>query len=301
MRNIAFGYSNRCNISCDHCVAAGEKTTYSKMDLNAAKTAIIELKNAGITGISFTAGEPTIYFDDLLELLNLCKQLKIFTRVVTNCFWATDSDTAQKMVAQLKGSGLEQLRLSFSRWHQKSISKTNITNTVHGCQENDVDYFISFVTDFSAEDEPLEDYLRENRLKFFPEPLIYSGRARKYLKNPVSTDFRDNRCAMNCYLAPDFNLYACCDAGSHFTNTNAFFLGNLKTDEAEKLFASYDNNQLFQAVRFMGLSSIATFYGMRSSDIVKLRKCELCEILFNDKRSFSYLLENLSELLKYHK
>ena len=90
MRNIAFGYSTRCNIKCEHCVAAGEKLASSKMELNEAKQSIKKLAAAGVTGISFTAGEPTIYYSDLLELLELCATHNIYTRVVTNSLWATN-------------------------------------------------------------------------------------------------------------------------------------------------------------------------------------------------------------------
>lgn len=289
MRNIAFGYSTRCNIKCSHCVAAGEQPVSTKMELQQAKKTIDELAEAGVTGISFTAGEPTIYFEDLLELLELCTSHNIYTRVVTNSSWAADSSSTKACIEALKHSGLCQLRLSYSRWHGEHVPMTQVRNAAYGCVHGGLDYFVSFVTDFSAEDEPYENFLRDNSLKFFPEPLIYSGRAKNYLKKKVFTDYQDNRCAMNCYLAPDFNMYACCDAGSHFTKTNAFYLGNLKRDSAKTLFTKSDQNPLFHCVRNLGLSAIASYSGMPSREIVTYRKCELCEKLLNCPETFTRL------------
>jgi MoaA/NifB/PqqE/SkfB family radical SAM enzyme len=301
MRNIAFGYSTRCNIKCDHCVAAGEEPTTSKMELQQAKRTINELAEAGITGISFTAGEPTLYLGDILELLSLCKFHNIFTRVVTNSSWAKDTDSTLSHLKALQLSGLNQLRLSYSRWHQEHVPKENILNAAHGCIKYGINYFISFVTDFSEQDETYERFLRENTLNFFPEPLIYSGRAKNYLKEKLFTDYQDNRCAMNLYLAPDYNLYACCDAGSHFTKTNAFFLGNLQRDSATDLFSKSDQNPLFNCIRNLGLSTIASYTGMPSREIITYRKCELCEKLINDPETFialknqaPFMLQNLS-------
>ncbi|TKB09396.1 radical SAM protein [Desulforhopalus sp. IMCC35007] len=289
MRNIAFGYSTRCNIKCDHCVAAGEEFDLCKMDLDEAKSSIIELAAAGVTGISFTAGEPFVYFEDILELIKICHSLKIYSRMVTNSFWAKNQEQTDRYLADLQQAGLSQLRLSFSRWHQEHVPKENVVRAALSCQQKDLDYFVSFVSDFSAKDDPFEDYLRKNRLKFFPEPLIYSGRARKYLKKPILTDYQDNRCAMNCYLAPDYNLYACCDAGSHFTTTNAFYLGNLKKDSAKTLFTKNDTNPLFHCIRTLGLSSIASYIGIPAREIVTYRKCELCEKLLNNHNSLIQL------------
>ncbi|MFT5698156.1 MAG: MoaA/NifB/PqqE/SkfB family radical SAM enzyme [Desulforhopalus sp.] len=289
MKNIAFGYSTRCNITCRHCVAAGEQHDKTKMELQQAKNSINELAATGVTGISFTAGEPTLYFDDLLELIELCTSHKIYTRVVTNSFWAKDVTSTKTHIAALRDAGLCQLRLSYSRWHQEYVPAINVCHAARECLTAGIDYFVSFVTDFSEKDETYEQFLRDNSIKFFPEPLIYSGRAKNYLKEKLFTDYHDNRCAMNCYLAPDFNMYACCDAGSHFTKTKAFLLGNLKDESAKTLFAKYDSDPLYHCIRNIGLSAIASYSGMSSREIVTFRKCELCEKLLNHPETYNKL------------
>lgn len=289
MRKLAFGYSTRCNIRCTHCVAAGEKPVSTKMELAQAKGIIREMAVAGVRGISFTAGEPLIYFDDILELVDLCSEKNIYTRVVTNSFWAKSEEEAFFHAKQLKESGLCQLRLSYSRWHQEHVPALNVLNAANAAVKSGIDYFVSFVTDFSEEDDLCEQFLRDNRLKFFPEPVIYSGRADGLGRKSLFTDFQENRCAMNPYLSPDLTMYACCDAGSHFTTTRVFELGNLTTSSVEQLFAKSENSPLYDCIRSMGITTIASYAGLKSREIITYRKCELCEKLFNSQDSLALL------------
>ena len=289
MRNIAFGYSTTCNIRCAHCVAAEEIPAIKKMELAKAKEIIRDMALAGVTGISFTAGEPFIYYDDLLELVGLCREKNIYTRIVTNSFWAKTPEKAEQLLGKLKQCGLSQLRLSYSRWHQQHVPRHNVLNAAQGCMQAGIDYFVSFVTDFSEEDDAYEDYLREHTLKFFPEPVIYAGRADTLARKALFTDYQENRCAMNPYLAPDLSMYACCDAGSHFNATNFFLLGNLQDHSIDELLSKSETNPLYNCIRSLGITAIASFAGMKARDIVTYRKCELCKRLFDSPETLKFL------------
>jgi MoaA/NifB/PqqE/SkfB family radical SAM enzyme len=289
MRTIAFGYSTQCNLKCGHCVAKGEIPETATMDLGRARELIHEMAAAGVRGISFTAGEPLIFFNEIKALVRLCHDLNIYTRIVTNSFWATRPERADTMVKELKQSGLNQLRLSCSRWHQQGVSQQNIVNAAKACKTSGVDYFVSFVTDFSKADDLLEDFLRANTLRFFPEPLILSGRAQAFDHGPIRTDFQANCCAMNPYITPELDMYACCDAGSNFTETRVFFLGNLAHTGVDALFEQSEQNPLFNLIRTVGISSLALFSGIRSRDIITYRKCDLCRQLLNSPGTLEML------------
>jgi hypothetical protein len=275
-------------------VAAGEIPQTATMELPTAKAIIRDLAAAGVSGISFTAGEPFIFFDDLLELITLCREHKIYSRIVTNCSWAVSPKKARQHLSALKLCGLSQLRMSYSRWHQQHVARQNIVNAAHECTASGIDYFISFVTDFSAEDDIYEDFLRRSQLKFFPEPVIYAGRADAFDRPAIHTDYQENRCAMNPYLAPDLNMYACCDAGSHFNTTDFFLLGNLRDHGVAQLFEKLETYPLFNCIRSQGITSIASFAGFKARDIVAYRKCELCEKIFNSPKMLEKMI-NASE------
>ena len=291
-RQIAFGYSTKCNVKCDHCVAANEMAGNAKMELNTAKEIIEEMADCNVRGISFTAGEPLLFLDDIRNLVKLCSEKGIYSRVVTNGFWAKTQEHADNIVSELLKSGLSQLRISFSRWHQKNINRENIVNAASSCQKYGLDYFISFVTDLSKEDDPFEQFLRDNHLKFFPEPLIYFGNAGSFTRSRIFTDYHPNTCAMNSYLSPELDMFACCDAGNQFTKTNFFSLGNLKDYSIDELFQKKENNNLYFLIKTMGLTNIASYLGLRASEIVRYRKCELCYELFNSEENLRILKES---------
>jgi len=296
MRKIAFGYSTRCNVRCEHCVAGDEISDSSKMDCNRAKEIIVEMGRAGVGGISFSAGEPFLYLDEIAELVSLCRQLNIYTRIVTNSFWAKTPKASDMLVLKLKENGLCQLRLSYSRWHQKNINKNNVLNAAHSCQRAGLNYFISFVTDFSVEDDPHEQFLRDHDLLFFPEPVIYAGRAAAFKPRKILTDYQANCCDMNPYLTPDLDMYACCDAGSHFSETGFFYLGSLNENTMEQLFTKTETHLLYGLIRTMGITNIASFTGMKAREIITHSKCELCRKLFNSPETLARLRADAPKL-----
>lgn len=289
VRQIAFGYSTQCNIRCGHCVAADASPNAAKMEIEQAASIIDEMACSNVSGISFTAGEPLLYYDDICRLLRLCRANGIYARVVTNSYWARTAAKADQVVAGLLASGLSQLRLSFSRWHQAHIDADNIVRAASSCQKLGLDYFVSFVTDFSKNDDTGEQFLRRHRLKFFPEPVIYFGRAGNVDRPPVATDYRPNLCAMNPYLTPERDMYACCDGADRFMKTRFLYLGSLRRHSVDALFRKKETHLLYQLIRTLGLTAIASFSGMPTREIVQYRKCELCEKLFNDAETLRML------------
>ncbi len=270
-------------------MAAEDRPDNKKLEVSKAKEIIREMASSGVTGISFTSGEPFIYFEDLVELISLCRELKIYTRVVTNSYWAKSREQAKEQLGILKQSGLSQLRMSYSRWHQQHVPRQNVLNAARGCMIVGIDCFVSFVTDFSKKDDEFEHFLRENELTYFPEPVIYAGRADSFDRKKIMTDYQENRCAMNPYLAPDLTMYACCDAGIHFSTTNFFKLGSLKNHSVSQLFTKSETKPLYNCIRTMGITTIASFSGLKARDIVTYRKCELCKKLFNSRETLDVL------------
>lgn len=296
MRKVAFGYSTGCNVRCEHCVATHDTPVSRTMDHARAKELIGALARAGVGGISFSAGEPFLHFKEIAELVKLSGQHGIYSRIVTNSFWAGTGEAADSLVAELLANGLSQLRLSYSRWHQKNIDRENVLNAARSCRKFGLNYFVSFVTDFSPEDDPYEQFLREHGLKFFPEPVIYAGRAEAFRRRVILTDYQANCCDMNPYLTPDLDLYACCDAGSHFPETNFFYLGNLADHNPEELFSKSESEPLYNLIRTMGLTNIASYTGMKAREIITYSKCELCRRLFNSPESLTRLRAELPQL-----
>ena len=101
---------------------------------------------------------------------------------------------------------------------------------------------------------------------------------------------------MNPYLAPDMEMYACCDAGTQFTNTNFFSLGNHANESFETLFRKNEEDALYNLIRNMGITNIASYVGMKAREIITYSKCELCRKLFNSSETVAKLRVEIPEL-----
>jgi len=279
-------------------VAADVSPGASKMDFVRAKEIIEEMAASQVTGISFTAGEPLIFMDDICGLIRVCRQNRIYTRVVTNGSWANTPDLADKMVFALIESGLSQLRISTSRWHQENVDRVNMVHAAGSCVRQGLNCFVSFITDFSEADDMLEQFLQDNHLRYFPEPMIYFGRADQFDRKRISTDYYPNTCPMNAYLSPNQDMYACCDAGNRFSETGFLYLGNLEQEPVDELFKKKEDHPIYNLIRTIGLTSMASYLGYRAREIVQYRRCELCEMLFNSKENLKKLEQGLDDLMK---
>ncbi|MCP4715721.1 MAG: radical SAM protein, partial [Deltaproteobacteria bacterium] len=266
-RYAAFGYSLACNSACAHCVARQDADSAATMDIEAAEALVGELGQAAVRGLSFTAGEPLLFSAEINRLVKRCRADDMFSRVVTNAFWASSSNSADTVVRQLQKSGLCQLRISCSRWHGEFISPGNTLTAARSCRRLGLDYFVSFITDFSQEDDELEARLRSNGLKYFPEPLLYYGGAANFTRPPVCHDFQRLRCRLSPYITPELDFYACCDAGTHFHKTGFFHVGSRTKHSMADLYTKLEEHPLYRLIEQTGLSALASSIGMPASEI----------------------------------
>ena len=74
------------------------------------------MAQAGVGGISFSTGEPFLHFKKIAEFVKLCGQIGIYTRIVTNSFWARTAASSDHLVSELKKMRAEVSQLE--AWHR---------------------------------------------------------------------------------------------------------------------------------------------------------------------------------------
>jgi hypothetical protein len=280
---MAFGYSEECNARCAHCIVSDGSPRTARMPLDTAERILADLAAEGVKGISFTLGEPLLHYEDLRRLIRRSDGLGLFTRVVTSAYWASSAESADRIVAGLRQSGLSQLRVSCSRWHQADIPLENVANAARTCEKHGLNCFVSFLTDFSPEDDRLEAFLRERRLRYFPDPLLYFGAAARFRRPGIRYGYGPNRCVLSPTLTPSLDLFACCGPGVLFRKTGFFHVGNLGENSVHDLLRRMENHGLFRRIRTEGLTSLAVSLGFSASRIVTYPMCELCREIFDSR------------------
>ena len=97
-------------------------------------------------------------------------------------------------------------------------------------------------------------------------------------------------------------MFACCDGAMRFSRTHFLYLGNLRNDSIEMLFRKSETHALYHLIRTMGITNMASYLGFKAREIVKYRKCELCEKLFNSKDNLDILTKSAtSDLINWRR
>jgi MoaA/NifB/PqqE/SkfB family radical SAM enzyme/Fe-S-cluster containining protein len=79
---IHWEITNKCNLQCSHCLVAYSKET-NELTFEQAKKAVLKMKEANVSTICFTGGEP-FCFENFIELLEFVILTGIIPKIVTN-------------------------------------------------------------------------------------------------------------------------------------------------------------------------------------------------------------------------
>lgn len=77
--------------------------------------------------------------------------------------------------------------------------------------------------------------------------------------------------------------------GEPFPGNQLFYLGSLKDQTIEQLFTKTETDRLYNLIRTMGITNIASFTGMKAREIITHSKCELCRKLFDNPQTLATL------------
>jgi hypothetical protein len=93
----------------------------------------------GIGTIEFTGGEPLLFPDEIIRLVERAHKNGQKTFIVTNATWAESHKAAEKTVGFLKNAGLQQMDVSYDEFHSKSGAKIEqVAWVVRECQKRNI-------------------------------------------------------------------------------------------------------------------------------------------------------------------
>lgn len=153
--NIYFITTENCNMGCKHCyLSAGPGKEYTTIKREYFRKVIDHLPKIH-SDLSLSGGEVFTIKDTLYDFLDYIKfenkersrknQGKLDLWLQTNAFWATDDETTNKILSELKSFGIEGLAISSDdTWHrEQGLKKENIQNVLklwskHGFSEKNI-------------------------------------------------------------------------------------------------------------------------------------------------------------------
>jgi MoaA/NifB/PqqE/SkfB family radical SAM enzyme len=308
-REFALMLSRRCNIECRHCGIESHPRIGEHMPRTVAERLIRDAALIEDFGkVTFTGGEPFMRPDDLEELIGLCTQLGLATRVVSNGFWAKNIDRGMAMLGRMRAAGLDEINFSADRYHLEFLEAETLRNALDCAHAHGLLRIVSFVTtgdidpidDFSEmygidkskifdlrmvlDNEDLVETFGQNHILLYYGGLIGLGRAermaheRRYHQLETFERYRPCGEIVNKpVIYPDGCFQACCCAGGKISS---FTVGNIYSESLETLYERMQMRSHFRLINTHGPRVLFDEIAAARPDLALKSEftsiCELC-------------------------
>lgn len=261
---IIFATTQECNLNCPHCFV---KRSPKRLNIETASKFLDSCKNTSIYKIGFSGGEPFLYEDFLLKLIQKAVEAEFcFDQIMTNGDWWKTEEELHSKLKRIYDSGYDgKIGLSYDSFHNQDFERIKIfakhVNSIFGEESLNVQAVAdsTLKEEKSAQLEKELDILAEY---FYAEVYILPQSFRgKDLRGWQSKKwFHDDFCegpGQILFIHADGNVAPCCG----FANENpALFIGNIATDsfcdimkkskENRMIHFCYDEGLLKSAKRF---------------------------------------------------
>lgn len=308
-REFAIMFARTCNIACKHCGIESSPENKEKMTLKRAEELIVSAAAIpDFRKVTFTGGEPLMFPKEHVQLLRLCRDLGLQTRIVTNGFWAKTPSRGRALLAELKEAGLTELNFSADTFHLEFQNSSILRSALDLANEMGFARIVSFVSNGGA--DPLTEFsemygldretlvdlraipwdmsliatLKPEKIFVFYGGLIGLGRAAQYPEMlkfyPVDFFPLDASCREivdKPVIYPDGSFQACCCAGGKI---ESFTVGNAFTEDLSVLYQRMQNRPHFRLINTHGPRRLFDCVKTARPDLKLPREytsvCELC-------------------------
>jgi len=307
-KQLALIITDKCTANCRICCLESNPCGKQKLSFNLACSCIEQASQVtGISSISFSGGEPFIFFDELLNLIQVSKSHKLKSSCVTNGFWATTKAIAKEKLSALKQAGLGAIKISYDEFHQEYVSPSNIAYIMAASKE--LGLFCQMQCVVTRSSSRLKDFLPlwglDTLLIHFGEiPCLPVGRAKSHISQSEFI-YRDTIPRYPCKwmddltILPNGDVYPCCTQGGF---TTLLKLGSAKSETLAKLIQHFSENRLYQVLSSHGPSwFLNLFYDAGEESLFQrnyVNLCHLCHEIFSNPKAISLIQKNLVEETK---
>lgn len=236
IRNCAISYTDRCNITCGHCVSECGPGRSRVLGVEAVKEVLTANADSDINQYLLTGGEAMLYADDILAIAKHGHSLGMRLQLGTNGFWSKDYDKTVEVLGELKGLGLNAVYMGYDSYHAVAIPFANIGNLIRACYALAVLGKVQInEDDHGGGKEWLERFMQvyPNFTYKYQIPFV-AGRMHKDLRRDSghsagASDF-SRPCGNSIVLNVDEsgNVFGCCNFYCRDQDANsAMFFGNI--------------------------------------------------------------------------
>lgn len=289
---IIFASTQECNLRCKHCFV---NRSPKRLEVQTALNFLDSCKNTSIYKIGFSGGEPFLYQDFLLQVIEKAVETEFcFDQIMTNGDWWKTEEELYSTLKKLYDAGYDgKIGLSYDSFHGQDFERIKTfaknVNQIFGEES----LTVQAVADCSLnkeQDKQLEKQLNTLAEEFYADvyilPQTFKGRDERGWQSKKW--FKDDFCAgpgQILFVHASADVAPCCG----FANENpALFIGNIKTDSFSKIMENAKNNKMIFKCYEEGLLKTAKdlektgtcLLGKKRTDDI----CTFCDFLCNSKQ-----------------
>ncbi len=275
---LGISLGNKCNMLCDHCLpssSVNEKGFLSKNEL----VTITEFINANkIPSLSFTGGEPILYYSDLiLEILNGLS-FDPYVKITTNASFVKLNDDWKNCLSNLSP---DQLRISYDQFHSKFLNLSTIERLVGECRDRNIECVIETCINSPLELIELNRYPDWFLQRLHINKVLRAGRAAATGKYFKSTLFESSSLNVKCPFIGGNQIMFHSGRGFSYCCNNLAVSKNVKGVffESPESMVGSDGYRLLVSLDTMG--DLLKLDSSLANDPVNSEACNLCESYFS--------------------
>lgn len=244
--------------------------------------------------ISLTGGEPFLLYDEMLRVINHASELGLKTECVTNCYWASSLEEAERRLEELLEAGLDVVNISVDDFHQTLIPFERVRSCYEAAKRLGLRVVIQSVYGRSSRlrlDEIIRRLGDKGIRVLGPRPrgkalyaiaiesgFIPVGRGAQISREewPIGSGPIEGPCQValrDVSIATDGRLLPCCSAAGL---APAASLGSLADGGMRELLERGWGLELYRLLREEGPLCVAERIGFEFDPLGYVSRCHLC-------------------------
>jgi hypothetical protein len=271
-----------------------------------------------VANVVFTGGEPTLYLNDVIQVLEHIKKDGVTSRVVTNAYWGKTEKLARSVLQRLKDASLYEFNFSVDDFHQEHIPYENIKLATELALEYGFPVLLAHKT-YPGSKSKLETFEKllgrkipifedlsptekdEHKLCFSTGATIPVGRGAESIdvNDWVSSDHTEHQwkgpceeVLRNITIQSDGSVSPCC--GLVDRGLGVFYFGTIHQEPLPELLRKANSSTLYNWLALEGPEGLKIAIESESPEEKflgrYLQNCQLCQEIFSSKEKMETLL-----------
>jgi len=306
--DVGLVMTEQCPVGCRHCLASCTMQVSDLPPLEAHLAWIAKVSRVDrCKSISITGGEPFVYFQRLLQVVDGCRTQGLRATVFTSAYWATSDEIAALRLQQLAHAGLTGITVSSDEYHQESVPLANLSRVLYASKECGIDpkVALTYAPRGRSTAQVKRDLRRElgqrtlDGVQIEAGGIVKSGRACE-LVFPGTRPAEQPKLVCNALgpvIQPDGTVASCCRAP--LPRSSPLIIGDLNAEDFQPIYQRFLSHPIIPFIQTWGLlemlerlidEGLATgLEGYRDAREEEI--CELCQAILSEPAHVSFFAE----------